>query len=54
MFLYNSLLVDGEQYRNMAVCTDKHNFAYCNYCSQSWYILSSRTVTTQKKLCFLQ
>lgn len=54
MFCYNSLLEDGEQYRNMAVCMDKHNFAYCNYCSQSCYILSSRIVTTHKKLCFLQ
>lgn len=50
MFLHNSLLEDGEQYRSMAVCMDKHNFTHSNYCSQSCYILSSRIVTTQKKL----
>ena len=52
MFLRNSLLEDGEQYRNMAFCTDKHNCAHYNYCSQSWYVLSSRIVATQKKFCF--
>ena len=46
MFSYNPLLKDGEQYKTTAVCMDKHHFAHCNYCSQSWYIL-----TIQKKLC---
>lgn len=50
MLLYNSLLEDGEQYKNMAVCMDKHNFAHFNYCNQSCYILSSRIHTIQKKL----
>lgn len=51
MFTYNSLLEDREQYKNMAVCMDKHHFAHCNYYSQSWYILSSSIFTIQKKLC---
>lgn len=50
MFTYNSLLENRDNIENMAVCMDKPHFAHCNYCSQSWYILSSRIFTIQKKL----
>lgn len=53
MFIvYSSLWENGEQYRNMAVGMDKHNFAHFNYCNQYWDILSSRIFTMQKRLCF--